>query len=215
MNNHIRIIVVDDHSLFRRGLVSLLNEIPEFEVIGEAADGKEALKVIQENDPDIVLLDVNMPGFDGIDTVEALRARKSKVKIMMLTISQQEEDLFGALAAGADGYLLKNTEPDDLRRAILLTVGGQSILSPEVTGPVLKALNRSRDEISRETTLSDREIEVLQCLARGQTTIQIGSELFISENTVKTHIRHILEKLEASNRTEAVSKAQQMGLIQR
>jgi DNA-binding NarL/FixJ family response regulator len=215
MNKHIRIVVVDDHSLFRRGLVSLLGEIPEFEVVGEASDGKDALKVIQERDPDIVLLDVNMPGFDGIDTVEALRSRKQKVKIMMLTISQQEEDLFGAIAAGADGYLLKNTEPDELRRAILLTVGGQSILSPEVTGPVLKALNRNRDEITRETTLSDREIEVLQCLARGQTTIQIGSELFISENTVKTHIRHILEKLEASNRTEAVSKAQQMGLIQR
>jgi DNA-binding NarL/FixJ family response regulator len=215
MNKHVRIVVVDDHSLFRRGLVSLLGEIPEFEVVGEAGDGKDALKVIQDKEPDIVLLDVNMPGFDGIDTVEALRNRKQKVKIMMLTISQQEEDLFGAIAAGADGYLLKNTEPEELRKAILLTVDGQSILSPEVTGPVLKALNRNRDEVPRESALSDREIEVLQCLARGQTTIQIGSELFISENTVKTHIRHILEKLEASNRTEAVSKAQQMGLIQR
>ncbi len=214
MNKRIRIVVVDDHSLFRRGLVSLLSEISEFEVVGEASDGKDALKLVQQLEPDVVLLDVNMPGLDGIETVEALRTRKQKVKIIMLTISQQEEDLFGAIAAGADGYLLKNTEPDELRRAILLTVGGQSILSPEVTGPVLKSLNRTRDEINRETTLSDREIEVLQCLARGQTTIQIGSELFISENTVKTHIRHILDKLEASNRTEAVSKAQQMGLIQ-
>jgi DNA-binding NarL/FixJ family response regulator len=215
MNKRVRIVVVDDHSLFRRGLISLLSEIPEFEVVGEASNGKDALKTIQEQEPDVVLLDVNMPVLDGVDTVEALRSQKSKIKILMLTISQQEEDLFGAIAAGANGYLLKNTEPEELRRAILLTVNGQSILSPEVTGPVLKALNRPRDEVTRETALSDREIEVLQCLARGQTTIQIGSELFISENTVKTHIRHILDKLEASNRTEAVSKAQQMGLIQR
>jgi DNA-binding NarL/FixJ family response regulator len=119
----------------------------------------------------------------------------------------------GALTAGANGYLLKNTEPEELRQAILLVSEGKSILSPDVTGTVLKALNRAQpaDAVG---PLSDRELEVLHCLAQGMTTTQIGSQLFISENTVKTHIRHILEKLEASNRTEAVSKAIQMGLIQ-
>jgi DNA-binding NarL/FixJ family response regulator len=132
----------------------------------------------------------------------------------MLTISQQEEDLMGAIIAGADGYLLKNAEPEELRRAILAVVDGQSILSPEVTASVLRAIGRNH-ETQNANPLSDRELEVLHCLSKGQTTIQIGSQLFISENTVKTHIRHILDKLEASNRTEAVSKALQMGLIQK
>lgn len=214
MNKHIKIVVVDDHALFRRGLIGLLNDIPEFKVIGEAGDGSHAIQVIQEVNPDIVLLDVNMPGMDGIATVEVLRKNKNKVRIMMLTISHQEEDLMGAIVAGADGYLLKNAEPEELRKAILAVVEGQSVLSPEVTAPVMRAISRNR-EAPATSPLSDRELEVLQCLAKGQTTIQIGSQLFISENTVKTHIRHILEKLEASNRTEAVSKALQMGLIQK
>ena len=214
MNRRIRIVVVDDHALFRRGLIGLLNDVPEFQVIGEAGEGSQAVQVIQDMNPDIVLLDVNMPGMDGVATVEALRKNKNKVKVMMLTISQQEEDLMGAIVAGADGYLLKNAEPEDLRKAILAVVEGQSVLSPEVTAPVLRAISRNR-EGPPASSLSDRELEVLQCLAKGQTTIQIGSQLFISENTVKTHIRHILEKMEASNRTEAVSKALQMGLIQK
>ena len=214
MNRHVKIIVVDDHSLFRRGLISLLNDMPEFQVIGEAGDGSQAIKMVMELNPDIVLLDVNMPGMDGIATIEALHKNKSKTHILMLTISQQEEDLMGAIIAGADGYLLKNAEPEELRKAILAVVDGQSILSPEVTAAVLHAIGRNRDK-QNVNPLSDRELEVLQCLSKGQTTIQIGSQLFISENTVKTHIRHILDKLEASNRTEAVSKALQMGLIQK
>lgn len=214
MNKKIRIVVVDDYALFRRGLTSLLAEIPEFQVVGEAGDGEEALRVIEKSMPDIVLLDVNMPGFGGIETVEALRERKNKVKVMMLTISQHDEDLIGSIVAGADGYLLKNTEPEDLHKAIVRMVDGQSVLSPEVTGVVLRTLTHNQ-QVGEVNPLSDRELEVLHCLSEGKTTIQIGSHLFISENTVKTHIRHILEKLEAANRTEAVSKAIQMGLIQK
>src|SRR5450759_3468776 len=214
MNKKIKIVVVDDYALFRRGLVSLLAEIPEFQVVGEAADGEEAIRVVEKFNPDIILLDINMPGMGGIKTVETLRERKNKVKVMMLTISQHDEDLIGAIVSGADGYLLKNTEPEDLHKAIVRMVEGQSILSPEVTGIVFRSLTHNQQ--SGETNpLSDRELEVLQCLSEGMTTVQIGSHLFISENTVKTHIRHILEKLEAANRTEAVSKAIQMGLIQK
>jgi DNA-binding NarL/FixJ family response regulator len=214
INKKIKIVVVDDYALFRRGLISLLAEIPEFQIVGEAAEGVEALKVIEKTNPDIILLDINMPGMGGIETVEALRDRKNKVKVMMLTISQHDEDLIGAIVAGADGYLLKNTEPEDLRKTIIRMVEGQSVLSPEVTGIVLRSLTRNQ-QFGDSNPLSDRELEVLQCLSEGMTTIQIGSHLFISENTVKTHIRHILEKLEAANRTEAVSKAIQMGLIQK
>jgi DNA-binding NarL/FixJ family response regulator len=209
----LRLVVVDDHSLFRRGLVSLLVDMPEFQVVGEAGDGQEALAVIAELKPDVVLLDLNMPVMDGIETVTALRRQSDAQRIMMLTISQDDEDLLAAIRAGADGYLLKNTEPDELRKAILRLSQGQSVLSPEVTAPVLKALARS-PKIPK-VLLSERELEVMRCLAEGQTTLQIAARLFISENTVKTHVRHILEKLEASNRTEAVSKAIQMGLIQR
>ncbi len=214
MNKRVRMVIVDDHVLFRRGLISLLTDIPDFQVVGEAGDGREALGVIENTNPDIVLLDVNMPVMDGIQVVQSLRDRKSKVPILMLTISRQEDDLLGALNAGANGYLLKDTEPDELREAVLLMVEGKSVLSPDVTGSVLRALTRGQTA-ANSSPLSDRELEVLHCLAEGMTTNQIGSQLFISENTVKTHIRHILEKLDASNRTEAVSKAIQMGLIQK
>jgi DNA-binding NarL/FixJ family response regulator len=209
----IKLVVVDDHALFRRGLVGLLAEMPEFEVVGEASNGREALEVIERVHPDVVLLDVNMAVMDGIETVQALRSKHLPLYVLMLTISKDEEDLFGAIKAGADGYLLKNTEPEELRRTILHIAKGERVLSPEVTGPVLRVFNRLANQ-EPSPLLSDRELEVLSCLATGQTTQQISGQLFISENTVKTHIRHILEKLEASNRTEAVSKALHLGLIQ-
>ncbi|MHB1482332.1 MAG: response regulator [Bellilinea sp.] len=213
-NVPLRLVVVDDHVLFRRGLVGLLNDMAEFKVVGEAGNGREALTVIQAEQPDLVLLDVNMPDMDGIQTVEALRKVRLPLHILMLTISQHEEDLMSAIRMGADGYLLKNTEPEDLRRSILRVAEGEGALSPEVTGTVMRALAR-QSEVSDQQKLSDRELEVLACLADGLTTSQIASRLFISENTVKTHVRHILEKLEASNRTDAVSKAIQLGMIQK
>ncbi len=207
----IRILVVDDHALFRAGLVSLLTSIPEFEIIGEAGDGREALSVLAKEKPDVVLLDVNMPIMGGVEMVEVLK-EKDRPRILMLTISKHDEDLFGAIAAGADGYLLKDAEPDELRRAINLVADGKSILSPEVTSRVLKVVSSSHG-IPPEVALSKREMDVLKCLAKGLTSAQIAQELFISENTVKTHVRHILEKLEASNRAEAVSRAIQLGII--
>jgi DNA-binding NarL/FixJ family response regulator len=210
--NRIKLMVVDDHALFRAGLTSLLAEMNEFIIVGEAANGKEALRIIHNLKPDVVLLDVNMPGMSGVEVVEQLQ-KSWECKILMLTISKHEEDLFGAINAGADGYLLKNVEPEDLRKAIHQVYEGKSVLSPDVTRPVLKAVT-GLSSLQPEHGLSSREIEVLNCLAQGMTTIEIASELFISDNTVKTHIRHILEKLESSNRAEAVSKATQLGLIE-
>lgn len=207
----IRIVVVDDHALFRAGLIGLLEDMPEFRVVGEASNGEEAIPIIRDLKPDVVLLDVNMPVMNGVDAVEAIK-KQVKTHIIMLTISRQEDDLFAAIAAGADGYILKNAEPEDLRKAILNVVEGKSVLSPEVTRPVLKALANASLPVN-DRLVSRREIEVLECLSQGLTTHQIAERLFVSENTVKTHIRHILEKLGAANRAEAVSKASQMGLL--
>ncbi len=214
--NPIRLAVVDDHALFRAGLISLLNEMVEFNVVGEAEDGYGALDLIKQKKLDVILLDVNMPGMGGVETVKCLRnlPRGDELRILMLTISKNEEDLLGAITAGADGYLLKNAEPEELRKAILQVYQGMSVLSPQVTRLVLQAAAVAGDHTrTSDSGLSGREMEVLSCLSQGKTTSQIANELFISENTVKTHVRHILEKLEASNRAEAVSKAVQMGLI--
>ena len=145
-------------------------------------------------------------------TMRALRQREQPAKVIMLTISRHDEDLFGAIQAGAEGYLLKNAEPEDLRSAILRVAHGQSVLSPEVTRQVLRALVNSPGTLP-DPGLSRRELDVLDCLAKGKNTTSIAAELFVSQNTVKTHVRHILDKLEAANRAEAVSKATQMGLI--
>jgi DNA-binding NarL/FixJ family response regulator len=211
-SNKVRLVVVDDHALFRAGLISLLSEMDGLQVVGEAGNGEEALNVIRQTQPELVLLDVNMPVMDGVGTVRALRKQGSSVRILMLTISKNEEDLLGAITAGADGYLLKNAEPDELRRAILLVHQGMSVLSPHVTRQVLNAVSVEPLR-PPDMGLSSREMDVLECLSSGMTTHQIGDRLFISENTVKTHVRHILEKLEASNRAEAVSKALQLGLL--
>jgi two-component system, NarL family, response regulator DegU len=208
----IRLVIVDDHALFRAGLVGLLEDMREFEVVGEAGNGKEAMNVISSTTPDLILLDVNMPVMNGVETVSAIKEMRNPPRIIMLTISKHEEDLFGSINAGADGYLLKNAEPDDLRKAILQVFEGKSVLSPEVTRPLLKAVANSQGMVM-DGGLSKRELEVLELLAQGRTTTQIAADLFVSENTVKTHVRHILGKMEASNRAEAVSKATQMGLI--
>jgi DNA-binding NarL/FixJ family response regulator len=207
----IRLVVVDDHALFRSGLISLLAGMPEFQVVGEAANGREALEIIRGTNPDVVLLDVNMPVMGGVETVQYLKEHAA-CQIIMLTISKSDEDLFGAIAAGADGYLLKNASPEELCKAIVQVHQGMSVLAPDVTRQVMRAVSMDAARVD-DRGLSSREMEVLKCLARGMTTAQISVRLFISDNTVKTHVRHILEKLEASNRAEAVSKAIQAGLI--
>ncbi len=214
MPRKLRLVVVDDHALFRAGLISLLNNFPEFEVVGEAEDGRQALKVIHTQMPDLVLMDVNMPIMDGVKTVTTLRQAGNKVPILMLTVSQRDEDLFGAIAAGADGYLLKNAEPEELRSDIFNVAAGKGVLSPELTKRVLHAVVR-RQVPATSSNLSEREIEVLQEMARGKNTSAIAKALFISENTVKTHIRRIFEKLDVHTRSEAISKAIQQNLIRK
>lgn len=213
MKDKYKILVVDDHALFRAGLISLIDDMRGFEVVGEASNGVEALSIVELSEPDIILMDVNMPLMDGVEAVKELR-KTYQGKILMLTISKQDRDLLGAIQSGADGYLLKNTDPDELQKALYLVLEDKSVLSPEVTKRVMQAAQHSIEasELGEES-LTKRELEVLDCLANGLTTAQIATQLFISENTVKTHIRHILEKLNASNRAEAVKKATQIGII--
>jgi len=213
--SRIRLAVVDDHALFRAGLISLLNEIAEFQVVGEAGDGRSALEMVQAKRPEVLLLDVNMPGMSGVEVVRELRSlpEEAQPRILMLTISKSEEDLMGAIAAGADGYLLKSAEPDELRRAIQWVHEGLSVLSPEVTRQVLHAVAHGDLERGADSGLSSREMEVLVCLSQGKTTAQIAAELYISENTVKTHVRSILAKLGVRSRTEAAAHALRGGLV--
>ena len=211
MSETVRIVVVDDHTLFRRGLVGLLSEMEDFQVAGEAANGQDALKIIELEKPDIVLLDVNMPEMSGVEMLTTMRKRGMESPVLMLTISQHEEDLIGAIRAGASGYLLKNAEPETLRQTIKQVVAGKSFLAPEMTEQVFRLVRSG--QMGAASVLTEREVEVLRFLSHGLTTAQTGAEMFISENTVKTHIRHILEKLEVSNRAEAVAKATQLGLL--
>lgn len=208
MDQPIRLLVVDDHTLFRQGIVRLLADDPDFLVVGEAASGREGLRLAERERPDVVLLDVHMPESDGVRTAQRLK-ESGGFKVLMLTVSDKDRDLLGALAAGADGYLLKNLEPQQLRQAIRQVASGGGALSPEVTGRVMAAARTARSTLD----LSPREQEVLGELAQGATTAEIAATLHISPNTVKTYVQRILRKLEASNRTEAVARALSLGLL--
>lgn len=211
MAGSIKVLVVDDHALFRRGVIEILADEPDLQPVGQAGSGPEALALAQQVQPDVVLLDVHMPGGGGVNVIQTLKQNTDCV-VIMLTVSEKDDDLLAAIEAGADGYLLKGTEPDDLCHAIRQVMAGQSILSPEITARVMRAAARGW---SRPTpvSLSPREQQVLAKLATGATTAAIAESLVIAESTVKTHIRNILKKLDAANRTEAVARATSLGLL--
>jgi len=205
------VVVVDDHALFRAGLVSLLRQMECFEVVGEAKNGVEAVDVVRDTYPDLVILDVNMPIMNGVGAVRVLRKMQVLARIVMLTISKNEADLMRAIQEGADGYLLKSAEPDQLKQALLRVMGDKSVISPDMVKTVFNAV-RARGA-DADDLLTVREKDVLNCLVRGLTTNEIGDNLVISKNTVKTHVRNIMKKLDASNRAEIVGTALKKGLI--
>jgi DNA-binding NarL/FixJ family response regulator len=211
MAEQIKILVVDDHTLFRRGVMELLSQEPDFALVGEAHSGLTALRLSQQLEPDVVLMDVRMPEGSGVDAVRTMK-QGLEVRILMLTVSAKDQDLMDAIQAGADGYLLKSAEPEELCQAIRQVASGQAVLSPEVTATVMQAAARSRSHES-QVSLSPREREVLAKLAQGATTAEVAAALVISSSTVKTHIHHILEKLGAANRAEAVGRAIAMGFL--
>ena len=215
----IRVLVVDDHALFRRGLQMVLKDEPDIEVVGEAGDGTEAVAKAAESTPDIVLMDVRMPRRGGIDATSAIKETVPSVKIVMLTISDEEADLYDAIKAGAMGYLLKEIPIDEVATAIRAVHNGQSLISPSMASKLLtefaSIIKKTDDRPPLPTPrLTDREMEVLRLVAKGLNNRDIAKELYISENTVKNHIRNILEKLHLHSRMEAVVYAVREKMIE-
>ena len=215
----IRVLVVDDHALFRRGLDMVLRQEPDITVIGEAADGREAVEKAIDVAPDIVLMDMRMPKRGGIDACTAIKEVVPTAKIIMLTTSDEEADLYDAIKAGAMGYLLKEISIEEVPAAIRAVSSGQSLISPSMASKLLNEfasmIKRTDDRHQVPTPkLTDREMEVLRLVARGMNNRDIARELFISENTVKNHIRNILEKLQLHSRMEAVVYAVREKLLE-
>jgi len=216
----IRILVVDDHTLFRRGLTALLSRDPRFGVIGDAADAGEALRRAQELQPDLILLDNHLPGVNGVDALPALREAAPAARVLMLTVSEDEQDLATALRNGACGYLLKTMEGDALARAILRAMRGESVVADEMTGKLVAAFRdaaapaqvREALPVSPLAQLSPREQEILRGIARGSSNKTIARELGIAETTVKIHVQHVLRKLDVSSRVQAAVIATEHGL---
>ncbi|MFN3298170.1 response regulator [Caldimonas sp.] len=210
----IRLLVVDDHTLFRRGIVALLGLEPRLQVVGEAGDAGQAQRQARELQPDLILLDNHLPGVNGVDALAGLREVAPRAKVLMLTVSEDEQDLAAALKAGARGYVLKTIDGPDLVRAIERTMAGDSVVSPELTAKLVAAFQALHaapgapappEPAAAEPldTLSPREREILGQIARGASNKEIARELGIAETTVKIHVQHILRKLGLSSRVQA------------
>ena len=209
----IRVLVADDHPMLREGLVAVLDTQQDFEVVGEAADGSEVVRLAERLNPDVILLDLEMPGVDGVAALEKLRSAGSEARTIVFTAYDTDERILGALRAGARGYLLKGASRTEIFDAIRTVHAGGSLLQPVVTNKLLQTM--SRKERREETEpLTPREIEVLGLLALGLQNKEISSRLFITERTVKFHVSSLMHKLGAENRTETVTIAAQRGLIQ-
>ncbi len=203
----IRVLIADDQALFRRGLFVVLGTEDGVEVVAEAENGAEAIEKARELAPDVVLMDVRMPRVNGIEAAAQIRADLPSTKILMLTVSDEEEDLYEAIKAGANGYLLKEISVDEVAESIRAVMQGQSLISPSMASKLLSEFNNLAKAAQQKVLaprLTDRELQVLKLVAQGLSNREVAEQLFISENTVKNHVRNILEKLQLHSRMEAV-----------
>jgi two-component system NarL family response regulator len=203
----IRVLVVDDQELFRRGITMVLEAEPGIEVVGEAGDGFEGAALAEATAPDVVLLDVRMPRRSGIEACLDIKQTVPSAKILMLTVSDEEADLYEAVKSGASGYLLKDSSIEEVAQAVRVVADGQSLISPSMAVKLIdefKQLAKSEREQVPGLRLTDRELQVLKLVAKGLNNREIAKQLFISENTVKNHVRNILEKMQLHSRLEAV-----------
>ncbi|HEX3663136.1 MAG TPA: response regulator transcription factor [Acidobacteriaceae bacterium] len=201
-----RILIVDDHPVIQAGLMSMLATHPEVKVMGSASSGEEALARMEEDMPDIVLLDLRMPGMTGIDVLRAMREKKASARAIILTSFETDENIYRAIQVGAHGYLLKDTSQREMLQAIATVHAGRKYIPGQIAARLAERMMRS--------SLTARELEILNMLSKGLTNKQIGRVLNISDNTVRNHVNSILEKLEVADRTEAVTVAIQQGIIQ-
>jgi two-component system NarL family response regulator len=206
-SDNIRVLICDDHALWRRGLIMVLESEPGIEVVAEAEDGEEAVRKAVETAPDVVLMDVRMPRMSGIEATRVITQAAPASRILMLTVSDDEEDLYEAVKAGATGYLLKEISIEEVANAIRAVVTGQSLISPSMASKLLSEFNNLAKQAQQKVLvpkLTDRELQVLKLVAQGMSNREVAEDLFISENTVKNHVRNILEKLHLHSRMEAV-----------
>ena len=215
----IRVLIADDQALFRRGLYVVLGTEENIEVIAEAEDGEQAISKAEEMAPDVVLMDVRMPRVNGIEAAQRIREMLPSTKILMLTVSDEEDDLYEAIKAGANGYLLKEISVEEVATAIRSVVQGQSLISPSMASKLLNEFNSLARQAAEKKeqlpapVLTARELEVLKLVARGMSNRDVADQLYISENTVKNHVRNILEKLHLHSRMEAVMYAVRKRLL--
>ncbi len=214
----IRIVVVDDQAVIRAGFRTILSSQPDIEVVGEAADGLEALQVVNAQQPDVVLMDIRMPRLDGLDATRRMLGRGDPVRVLIMTTFDLDEYVYEALRAGASGFLLKDIGRDELARAVRTVAEGEALLAPTVTRRLIDAFVRrgpiDRGESSTLASLTAREREVLECIARGMSNAEIAAELFVGEATVKSHVASVLMKLDVRSRVHAVIAAYELGLVQ-
>ncbi|MCL4264927.1 MAG: response regulator transcription factor [Anaerolineae bacterium] len=212
MTEQICILIVDDHPVVREGLVAILGTQADFVVVGEAGDGRDALQKAHDLHPDVILLDLEMPGMDGVETLRQLRAQNAQARVIVFTAFDSDERIVTAVQAGAQGYLLKGAPRQELFHAVRVVHSGGSLLQPIVASKLLRRVTQEPEP--PQEALTARELEVLQAMAAGLQNKEIAAKLVISERTVKFHVSAILSKLGAGNRTEAVALAAQRGLVE-
>jgi DNA-binding NarL/FixJ family response regulator len=216
----IRVLLVDDQVLLRAGFRMILEAQPDIEVVGEAGDGLQAVDAARRLKPDLVLMDIRMPGLDGIEATRRLAGAgvESRVKVVILTTYDLDEYVFDALAAGASGFLLKHVPPEELVRGVRAAAAGDALLAPSVTRRLIEEFAKRRAPARWKSTdvesLTEREREVLRLLARGRSNQEIAAELHVGEATIKTHVAHVLDKLDLRDRVQAVIFAYELGLVQ-
>ncbi|MEZ4594617.1 MAG: response regulator transcription factor [Chloroflexota bacterium] len=212
MSDPIRILIADDHPLFREGVAQSLAGVPEFTVVGQAGSGEEAFALVGDLLPDVLLLDVTMPGDGGIVTAGKVATAWPVVRIMMLTVSEDQDTLMAALKAGARGYVLKGVTARDLANAVRVVAGGDIYISPALAGGILFELTANKQEADPLTSLTDRERDILGLVAEGLTNREIGERLHLAEKTIKHYMTNVLQKLQVRSRVEAALLAQKHGL---
>ncbi|EMR13513.1 two component LuxR family transcriptional regulator [Methylophaga lonarensis MPL] len=205
MKDTIKVLLIDDHPLFRKGVGQIISDDPSFEIVGEAASGMEGLELAVQLKPNLILLDLNMKGMNGLETLRRIKATELDTHVVMLTVSDAEDDLLEALRVGADGYLLKDMEPEDLRKNLLKAAMGVTVLQDSLTEVLKNALMEPQTKVNADdVNLTSRESEILECLAEGMNNKTIARRLDIRDTTVKVHIKNILRKLNLTSRLEAV-----------